>query len=116
MVEVLLTWSVVLASCTSSSFGSVQWNACVLRLDLGLYYHPKEVFFFFFFFLGRGGGGGGGVGWGWVGWGAVMDSKPMLTPMENHFCLCVCASFCLLVCLSFCLSVCLLLLRSQLPS
>ena len=28
----------------SGSFESVQWNACVHRLDLGLYSHPKEVF------------------------------------------------------------------------
>ena len=27
---------------TSGSFESVRWNACVLRLDLGLYSHPKE--------------------------------------------------------------------------
>ena len=27
---------------TSGSFESVQWNACVHRLDLGLYSHPKE--------------------------------------------------------------------------
>ena len=26
----------------SGSFESVQWNACVNRLDLGLYCHPKE--------------------------------------------------------------------------
>ena len=26
----------------SGSFWSVQWNACVHRLDLGLYSHPKE--------------------------------------------------------------------------
>ena len=26
----------------SGSFGSVRWNACVHRLDLGLYSHPKE--------------------------------------------------------------------------
>ena len=26
----------------SGSFESVQWNACVHRLDLGLYSHPKE--------------------------------------------------------------------------
>ena len=32
---------------TSGSFESVQWNACVYRLDLGLYSHPKE-------FLGKG--------------------------------------------------------------
>ena len=29
---------------TSGSFESVQWNACVHRLDLGLYSHPKEFF------------------------------------------------------------------------
>ena len=27
---------------TSGSFESVRWNACVHRLDLGLYSHPKE--------------------------------------------------------------------------
>ena len=27
----------------SRSFESVQWNACVHRLDLGLYSHPKRV-------------------------------------------------------------------------
>ena len=32
---------------TSGSFESVWWNACVRRLDLGLYSHPKE-------FLGNG--------------------------------------------------------------
>ena len=26
----------------SGSFESVQWDACVHRLDLGLYSHPKE--------------------------------------------------------------------------
>ena len=26
----------------SRSFESVRWNACVPRLDLGLYFHPKE--------------------------------------------------------------------------
>ena len=26
----------------SGSFESVRWNACVQRLDLGLYSHPKE--------------------------------------------------------------------------
>ena len=35
----------------SGSFESVQWTAFVLRLDLGLYSHPKEFFFFFFFFF-----------------------------------------------------------------
>ena len=53
----------------SVSFESVRWNACVYKLDLGLYSHPIE-FFFFFFFLG--GGGGGGV-----------ESEPMLTPREK---------------------------------
>ena len=41
--------------------GSVEYlrrNACVHRLDLGLYSQSKEVFFFFWW--GRGGGGGGG--------------------------------------------------------
>ena len=33
----------------SGSFKSVRWTACVHRLDLGLYSHPKEL-------------GGGGVG------------------------------------------------------
>ena len=28
----------------SGSFQSVPWNACVHRLDLSLYFHPKEVF------------------------------------------------------------------------
>ena len=28
---------------TSGSFGSVRWNACVHRLDLGLYSHPKQL-------------------------------------------------------------------------
>ena len=28
----------------SGSFESVRWNACVHRLDLGLYSHPKEFF------------------------------------------------------------------------
>ena len=64
---------------TSGSFESVRWNACVHRLDLGLYSHPKEfvclfvcffvvgffVFccccFFLFFFGGGWGGGGDGV-------------------------------------------------------
>ena len=32
----------------SGSFESVRWNACVHRVDLGLYSHPKE-------FLGNGG-------------------------------------------------------------
>ena len=27
----------------SGTFESVRWNACVHRLDLGLYSHPKEV-------------------------------------------------------------------------
>ena len=26
------------------SFESVRWNACVLRLDLGLYFHRKDFF------------------------------------------------------------------------
>ena len=26
----------------SGSFESVRWNACLHRLDLGLYFHPKE--------------------------------------------------------------------------
>ena len=43
---------------TSGSFESVRWNACVHRLDLGLYSHPKE------FFLG-------------------MEFEPMLTPREK---------------------------------
>ena len=43
---------------TSGSFKSVQWNACVHRLDLGLYSHPKEFF--------------GG-----------MEFEPMLTPREK---------------------------------
>ena len=29
---------------TSGSFESVRWNACMHRLDLGLYSHPKEFF------------------------------------------------------------------------
>ena len=41
----------------SGSFESVWWNACVQRLDLGLYSHLKEF------------------------WG--MESEPMLTPGEN---------------------------------
>ena len=45
----------------SGSFESVWWNACGLRLDLGLYCHPKRW------------GGGGGV-----------KSEPMLTPRENN--------------------------------
>ena len=28
----------------SRSSKSMQWNACVHRLDLGLYSHPKEFF------------------------------------------------------------------------
>ena len=43
---------------TSGSFESVRWNACVHRLDLGLYSHPKEFF-----------------------WG--MEFEPMLTPREK---------------------------------
>ena len=42
---------------TSGSLESVRWNACVHRLDLGLYSHPKEV------------------------WG--IESEPMLTPREK---------------------------------
>ena len=30
-------------TCMSGSFGFVRWNACVHRLDLGLYSHPKEI-------------------------------------------------------------------------
>ena len=41
----------------SGSFESVRWNACVHRLDLGLYSHPKEF------------------------WG--MESGPMLTSSEE---------------------------------
>ena len=52
----------------SGSFESVRWNACVHRLDLGLYSHPKELFLFVGFF-GVFLGGGGGV-----------ESKTMLTP------------------------------------
>ena len=40
----------------SGSLESMRWNACVHRLDLGLYSHPKEF------------------------WG--MESEPMLTPRE----------------------------------
>ena len=29
-------------TCISGSFESVRWKACVHRLDLGLYSHPKE--------------------------------------------------------------------------
>ena len=36
----------------SGPFEPVRWNACVHRLDLGIYSLPKEVF-------GSGGGGGG---------------------------------------------------------
>ena len=43
---------------TSGSFESVRWNACVHRLELGLYSHPKE-------FLGG------------------MEFEPMLTPREK---------------------------------
>ena len=42
---------------TSGSFESVRWNACLHRLDLGLYSHPKEF------------------------WG--MEFEPMLTPREK---------------------------------
>ena len=41
----------------SGSLEFVRWNACVHRLNLGLYSHPKE-------FLG-------------------MESEPMLTPREK---------------------------------
>ena len=41
----------------SGSFVSMQWNACMRRLDLGLYSHPKSC------------------------WG--MESEPMLTPREK---------------------------------
>ena len=44
----------------SGSFEPVRWNACVHRLDLGLYSHPKEFF--------------GG-----------MESEPMLTPVEGKY-------------------------------
>ena len=60
----------------SGFFESVRWNACVHRLDLALYSHPKEGFFvclFVWFFFGGGGGGGGGTG-----------SEPMLTPSEKN--------------------------------
>ena len=43
---------------TSGSFESMRWNACMHRLDLGLYSHPKEFF-----------------------WG--MEFEPMLTPREK---------------------------------
>ena len=46
----------------SEPFLSVRWNACVHRLDLGLYSHPKEV--------GEGGGGSN-------------ESEPMLTPRKK---------------------------------
>ena len=36
----------------SGSFESMRWNACVHRLDLGLYSHPRELLFFFFFWNG----------------------------------------------------------------
>ena len=49
----------------SGSFESVRWNACVHRLDLGLYSHPKE------FFL---------EGVKEVGVRVGMESEPMLTP------------------------------------
>ena len=45
----------------SGSFEFVRWNACVHRLDLGLYSHPKEF--------------GGGI-----------ESESMLTPRENSLC------------------------------
>ena len=41
----------------SGSFESMRWNACVNRLDLGLYPHPKEL--------------------------QGMESEPMLTPREK---------------------------------
>ena len=53
----------------SGSSEYVGWNACVHRLDFGLYSHPKVFFFFFFFFLGGGEGG--------------MGSEPMSTPREK---------------------------------
>ena len=76
----------------SGSFESVRWNACVHRLDLGLYSHPKE-------FIGE--------------W----SSEPMLSPKDKSplqakkkkkspeedrtsFCLCVCLSLSLPGCLS----------------
>ena len=46
----------------------IPYDACVHRLDLGLYSHPKEGFFFF--------GGGGEEG----GRGVGVESEPMLTP------------------------------------
>ena len=51
----------------SGSVLSVQWNACVHRLDLDLYSHPKEL-----------GGGGGGL-----------ESEPMLTPRFHFQSVCV---------------------------
>ena len=63
----------------SGFFESVRWNACVYRLDLGLYSHPKlriDIGLYShpneFFGRGRGGGGGGCV-----------ESEPMLTPREK---------------------------------
>ena len=50
----------------SGSVKSVRWNACVHRLDLGLYSHLKEL-------------GGGGVGLR----AGEMESEPMLTPREK---------------------------------
>ena len=41
----------------SRSFESVRWNACVHRLDFGLYSHPKEFW--------------------------RMESEPMLTPRKK---------------------------------
>ena len=41
----------------SGSFESMGWNACVLRLDFGLYSHPEEFY--------------------------RMESEPMLTPSEK---------------------------------
>ena len=46
----------------SGSFDSVRWSACVHRLGLGLYSHPKEL--------------------GFVGF-CGMESEPMLTPREK---------------------------------
>ena len=48
----------------------VRWNACVHRLDLCLYSHPKEFF--------------GGVGRGREGRGGrPMESEPIVTPREK---------------------------------
>ena len=59
----------------SGSFESVvRWNACVHRLDLGLYSHPLVflLLLFLFCFVFLGGGGGEGV-----------ESDSMLTPREK---------------------------------